>query len=572
MSSPSHNNNKVKILLVGSVGDNLTVLRKKLRALNASKAGPFDACFCVGPVRYGQEKDDKGNNNGNDKETTEAETDGFPIPVYFQEMIPSNNNNSNSNSVSTTTNCEEDDDDDQGIVSLVGGNGTATASSNLYYLKGKNKHSNINSDALQIFKIQLGSKRNGSIRPLLVASCSRRFRAPAQQQNQQHQSRSQSQSQSMLYPHCDLLLSPDWPQGMEDVLNVDTEPLSYDVAEAALACRPRYHLCPSSDLFHVSQPYQYNGHTSNTNTNTNSNHCGRFLALAPVRKGKTPKTHKWVHALGLVPILSNPEPSGGPYSSLLPCPFARSGGASSINTNNNNRNNNGNPKTTAMPDFAMKADTYDAAYSRFGDPNNKKRGRDNNSNVVSLEPPDDPSISTLFLYGLHKDVTGELQSTRSPKVLHAFAKYGVTKVRHPPNVPTSTYCFLEFPSQTKASECLSNCHGRITIDSVNLTLKWATKSGGTATSNNNDGKRQRRDQLQQQNFVTQIEAKDSTTLFFHPPKNTKLLMGTSSDSNGTRTESTPLEEEATTTATRESDDTKKNQRRGRKTRRGPRNG
>lgn len=443
---------KVKILLVGSVGENVPVLRRKLEVLNASKkAGPFDACFCVGPIHLGA--------NGG------SGSDAFPIPVYLQDT----NGNADSSASAATT-------DEQGIVSL-GGEGT-----NLYHLRGLSSKIN----QLQRFEIKLGKST------LLVASCPRHIRASTTQNDnlQQHQQQ------------CDILLSPDWPQGMEDVLNVDTEPLSYDVAEVALACRPRYHVCPSSKLHHASPPYRL----------PKSDHVGRFLALAPVTtEKKTPKTHKFIHALGLVPLRSNPEPTTA--ASTLRCPFDAVG-----DDNNNNKNL---PTGRAVPKFAMNGDSQNAAYSRFGN----KRSRENsssNNNKVTLEPPEDPTICTLFLYGLHKDVTGELQSTRSPKVLAAFAKYGVTRVRHPPNVPTSTYCFLEFPSQTEAAQCLLDCHGRITIDSVNLTLKWATQS------KQNDNKRQRRDDRghsqhpHQQHFVTQAEAKDSTTLFFHPPKNTKL--------------------------------------------------
>ncbi len=433
---------KVKILLVGSVGENVPVLRKKLKALNASKAGPFDACFCVGPIHLDALGGDE----------------AFPIPVYLQEV---------KGTTDSSSACE------QGIVSLGG------ETTNLFHLKGLPSNNN----KLQTFQIKLGQKN-----PLVLASCPRHIRASTTQQQQ-----------------CDILLSSDWPQGMEDIVNVDTEPLSYDVAEVAMACRPRYQVCPSSKLYHASPPYRL----------PQSDHVGRFLALAPVTtEKKTPKTHKFIHALGLVPLSSNPEPTTAP--STLPCPF---GGPIS---------KSGNPQSS-VPKFAMKGDTYDAAYSRFGNGANKKRGRENNNNEnndFSLEPPEDPTISTLFLYGLHKDVTGELQSTRSSKVLLAFAKHGVTRVRHPPNVPTSTYCFLEFPSQKEASKCLLDCHGRITIDSVNLTLKWATPP-----KQQNDGnKRHRSDHREhQQHFVTQAEAKDSTTLFFHPPKNTKLEQGNNKD-------------------------------------------
>lgn len=461
---------KVKILLVGSVGENVPVLRKKLKVLNASKAGPFDACFCVGPIHLGDDTDGSNIN------------EAFPIPVYLQDGVKGKVAES---SVGATTSCCE-----QGIVSLGGEN------TNLYHLRGSS--SNINQ--LRMFQIKLGKND-----PLLVASCPRHIRASTQQQNQ-----SQQQQQ------CDILLSPDWPQGMEDILNVDTEPLSYDVAEVVLACRPRYHVCPSSKLYHVSPPYHL----------PKSDHVGRFLALGPVTKEKkTPKTHKFIHALGLVPLTSNPGPTTAP--STLPCPFGAAAGTPSAAIQNSS-NTTG---STAVPKFAMKGEAYDAAYSRFGA--NNKRTRDNNnnsnSNNFSLEPPEDPTISTLFLYGLHKDVTGELQSTRSPKVLLAFGKHGVTRVRHPPNVPTSTYCFLEFPSQKEAAQCLQNCHGRITIDSVNLTLKWATPP----KQNDNSNKRQRRDDRHphQQHFVTQSEAKDSTTLFFHPPKDTKLERSDNGNNN-----------------------------------------
>lgn len=436
---------KVKILLVGSVGENVPVLRKKLKTLNASKAGPFDACFCVGPIHL----------------SAGSSEEAFPIPVYLQEA----KGNIGSNSA-----CK------QGITSL------GAANSNLFHLKGLSGNNN----TLQTFQIKLGQHN-----PLVVASCPRHIRASTTQQPQQ----------------CDILLSADWPQGMEEIVNVDTEPLSYDVAEVALACRPRYHVCPSSKLYHASPPYRL----------PKSDHVGRFLALAPVTtEKKTPKTHKFIHALGLAPLSSNPEPTTAP--STLPCPF---GGPIDNSSNSNSQ--------ASVPKFALKGDSYDAAYSRFGNNANKKRGRDNqNDNDFSLEPPEDPNISTLFLYGLHKDVTGELQSTRSPKVLTAFAKYGVTRVRHPPNVPTSTYCFLEFTSQKEASKCLLDCHGRITIDSVNLTLKWATPA-----KQNDGNKRQRNEAPHQQHFVTQAEAKDSTTLFFHPPKNTKLVVEKKEDTDMT---------------------------------------
>jgi hypothetical protein len=406
---------KVKILLVGSVGENFQVLQKKLKTLNSSKAGPFDVCFCVGSTKV------------------PAVTTSLPLPVYLQEYSSEDDSFAPKNSKS--------------IISL--GN-------NLWHLANTE---NTNTSSIPIFEIPIPNQEH----PLMVASCSRHIRTAQEISSAQQ---------------CDLLLSPDWPQGMEDVLQVETEPLSFDVAQVALNYRPRYHVSPSSQYYHTSPPYDI----------PNSSHVGRFLALGPVIKEKPSKTTKFIHAIGLVPIKANPPPTTA--ASTLPCPFLSPIG--SLN---------------AKPGFRLSDSS--TGYSRF---NNNKRSRngngDGNNNEVSLEPPDDPSVNTLFLYGLHNDVTGELQSTQSSKVLLAFGKYDVTKVRHP-NSRTSTYCFLEFPDQAKALKCLLDCQGLITIDNVDLTLKWATQ---------NSNKRQRQHHEPKQHYVTQSEAPDSTTLYFHPPR------------------------------------------------------
>jgi diadenosine tetraphosphate (Ap4A) HIT family hydrolase len=410
---------KVKILLVGSVGENFEVLSKKLESLNSSKAGPFDVCFCVGPIDV-----------PSDLATS------LPLPVYMQGHSPSDST-------------EQTPSSSQSIISL--GN-------NMFNLQASD-----DSKSVSVFEIKLSNHPD----PMIVASCSRHIRADSESQEIQQ---------------CDVLLSSDWPQGMEDVLNVETEPLSFDVAQVALQCRPRYHVAPSSQYYHASPPYNI----------PKSSHVCRFLSLAPVIKEKPSKTAKFVHAIGLVPLKANPPPTTA--ASTLPCPFLSSP----------------DHTTTKAPSYAI-SESNASGYSRFNNNNKRSRTRGGDDNNDSLAPPEDPSISTLFLYGLHKDVSGELQSTQSSKVLTTFSKFGVTKVRHPPNSRTSTYCFLEFSDQKQALKCLLDCQGKTTIDDVDLTLKWATQ--------NNHQKRQRHDP--QQHYVTQSEAPDSTTLYFHPPKKTE---------------------------------------------------
>jgi diadenosine tetraphosphate (Ap4A) HIT family hydrolase len=417
------------------VGDsNVQLLHKKLTSLNASKAGPFDVCFCVGSFDV--------DGSGGCKTVQE-----FPLPVYVQQLVGNN----------------DGVQDEQGIEKVG-------SIQNLYHLRGKADQS------LNMFQINV----EGCNHHLLVGSCPRHTRISDDTDVKQQRKQ------------CDLLFSLDWPQGMDDVLQVETEPLSYDVAQVALRCRPRYHVCPST-LYHVSPPYHL----------PNSNHVCRFLALASVSPHKPTKTTKFIHALGLEPLSSTPPSTTAP--SILPCPFLPSEGS------------NISSQSPSLPAFARRGNSSNnnnnsEGYSRFAKSNKRSRqSSDDQQEQHTLEPPDDPNISTLFLYGLHKDVTGELQSTRSPKILQAFTKYHCSAVRHPPNaITTSTYCFLEFPSQKEALECILDCHGQITIDGVDLALKWA------APRQHNVNKRPRMDISR--HYVTQEEAKDSTSLFFHPPK------------------------------------------------------
>lgn len=461
---------KIKILLVGSVQGHFSVLVKKLVSLQASKAGPFDVCFCVGPITV---PDDHSSEGGD-----------LPIPVYLQEYtggIKSKN---------------EKEEEDSSILSL--GN-------NLFYLQGSNN----NDDSWQRFEIPLQSQI------LVVGSCSRRVRV--------QQSTTTTTTTTRQQEQVDLLLSSDWPQGMEDVVNVDTEPLSFDVAEVALTLRPRYHVAPSTQQYHASPPYDL----------PNSDHVGRFLALAPVIPGKATKTTKFIHALGLIPLSAHPPPTTAP--STLPCPFLSQQLETSSSTVTSSGGN--------VPGFAIRQGNHQASgYSRFAATNQKRRRDDgdnnNNNDPISLEPPEDPTINTLFLYGLHKDVTGELQSTSSPKVLQAFSKFGVVRVRHPPNTKTTTYCFLEFPDQQKALECLLDCQGRIVIDAVELTLKWATQQSG------GNKKRSRYEQQPERHYVTHSEAADSTSLYFHPPQSSNQAKngnGNNDNSNNRSVCKTPEE-------------------------------
>ena len=58
---------KVKLLLVGPIGDQIDDFITKLTSLQKSKAGPFDACFSVG------------------RSTKSIKDYSMPLPVYLQD-------------------------------------------------------------------------------------------------------------------------------------------------------------------------------------------------------------------------------------------------------------------------------------------------------------------------------------------------------------------------------------------------------------------------------------------------------------------------------------------------------
>ena len=59
---------KIKILLMGTIGDNVEDFVQKLVSLQQSKAGPFDACFCVGRVNS----------------SIMTRSNDLPMPIYLQ--------------------------------------------------------------------------------------------------------------------------------------------------------------------------------------------------------------------------------------------------------------------------------------------------------------------------------------------------------------------------------------------------------------------------------------------------------------------------------------------------------
>ena len=421
---------RIKILLVGTIGDNVDEFVKKIKALQQSKAGPFDACFCVGRV----------------SPSILSQTD-LPLPIYLQDA-------------SGIT-------EEEGLVELA---------PNLHALGGA-----------QVVSIDVKST------PLVVASC------PPRVQWDSNSTQALKETLSHVsYVGCDLLLTSEWPQGIEHLLGLSsTNEGSYDVAEVALRARPRYHVAPGHGAFIQSPPFRHLAATSSTFA---PKHVGRFLALekvvSPSESKAAGKSAKFVHALGLTPLQYMTANELQTTQSVQACPYTdesyQPDGTSASNVN---------------------VGLSEAQARRLLSEGAQHGGGDSHARWISKKRPQesadagevDTSNTTLFLHGLHKDVRGMLQ-TGSGALLEAFAPFQIERVVRPP--AASSYAFLEFPSHQLAKDCLEKCGGKMVVAGIHLTLKWKTDGGKKDSNAARPAKRQR---------LTEAEAMDSSTIFYRLP-------------------------------------------------------
>jgi hypothetical protein len=365
---------KVKVLITGPVNGAISDLTLKLTSLQKSKAGPFDLCFCVGPFFSSSEKreseirsllqvpkdnvqdDAHGNGNNDDHDDNNINNSSnssnnsrmdiqLPLPVYFcdvgtlpkglvlptfhppvdvqtddaeisiedvtqaegKDTIPSSSCSNNSSSNST-----------KGIVSIV---------PNLYHLHGISVDQTQTADIVNISTTMSNHGNNY----ITVA-----FMPPKARMGSMQTATLESKTNHPSYVGCDLLLTSDWGQGMAasscinssqqvekelhllggGLTNKHQSPLvavvgSYDVAEVASQCRPRYHVAPSLCLQQKPLLSNTNGESSSTSSSSGgffvqslpyanppcamasgirkNYHTSRFLALCPVVDARNAK-------------------------------------------------------------------------------------------------------------------------------------------------------------------------------------------------------------------------------------------------------------------------------------------
>ncbi|EEC44471.1 predicted protein [Phaeodactylum tricornutum CCAP 1055/1] len=491
---------KLKVLLFGTVGDETDALIEKVAALHGSKAGPFDAAFCVGPVNVARLLQ-------NERTLT--------IPTYLQD--DSLREEPNPSSPKSDWNHNAPEDCNQNFVPLA---------ENLYLLRTPEHPA-----AANVWSLSVAPRKPA----LVVVACPARFRVDQTTVAQPLL----DQLRHVSYTGCDLLLTTEAPQGMESIIGSESVTpsfptpgsalaVSYDVAEVALLARARYHVVPSPNgLFQQSPAF---AHLSATTHTTNTLHVGRVLTLGPVQPVTdwkiAPKTHKFVHALGLQPLhqQSITEQQGQRPAHVLTNPFTDTAYQRDGPPSTNGGHNSGLSEASARRILAEEQHKRSGGdpsqrWSSTG-PHRPKRSRENDYQEQNV----DLTCRTLFLHGLHKDVSGQLQSATGGDqvLLQALASFGAEQIRRPPQATTSSFCFCEFGTHDQALQCLQTLGGSLTVHGVLLTVKWATTVNAATGPDGSNPKRQR---------LTEPEARESSTIHYKLPP--QMLNGPNSPSHET---------------------------------------
>ncbi len=568
---------KVKVLITGSVNNDFPSLLAKLSSLQKSKAGPFHVCFCVGPFFKSNASSLEGEDESeNLKKAQNLLQEGSPsIPIYFCDagQVPSGLNLPEQDDESKKDDAEIDIDDEEGEGEKekstddsddkeVLPKGVVEIAKNVFHLHGISHESSQTADILTIHV-------NDRKQYLTVA-----FMPPNARMGTAQTAKFEAKTAHPSFVGCDILLTSEWGQGIagSSCLNkADVETLqrnigvdcdlnvvgSFDVAEIASKSRPRYHFAPSlfstnkkvdwydSSLFLQSLPYT-NPPSALSSGVIKNYHTSRFLSLCPVVESKKAKAggkkKKFIHALGIQPLWSMDRVTATEVPKnvvVVPNPYTDEG------YSKDGVNNQSAPENKSSISGMSNLGLSEAQTRRImceGNNSDQYRWNVANRNANRKRPLNtstmevDKSNCTLFLHGLHKDVSRGANLNRGT-IFQVFQSDGCERVRYPGNDKDTgmngrfhSFCFLEFPTHEKALQCLSKSGGMIEIAGVTLDLKWSSGSdrsksrkippppppgfSGVMTSQDREHKRQR-------TGLSEAEAMDSSTLFIYIKANTE---------------------------------------------------
>lgn len=543
---------KVKILITGPVKGSIQDLSLKLQSLQKSKAGPFDMCFCAGPFFSSDESHkeitQKILNGGDDGAGVKIDID-LPLPVYFCDVgtlpagcelnLYNHENDAKKDDDEIDLSPEKDEDEEEGDDDANKSNtesglpkGIMTIASNLYLLHG------ISSDQTQtadILNIPISTTSSTSSSYITVA-----FVPPNARINSAQTIKFESKTSHPSFVGVDLLLTSDWGQGMassscisqqdrvklgleedgggsSNGLNI-REMGTYDVAELASQCRPRYHIAPAlvqskkdadaamnaaatatdadtgtdpspsttgraeTSFFFQSIPYA-NPPSALSSGMIQNYHMTRFLALCPVVDAATQKRNgkakKYIHALGIQPLW-NMDRETATYIPenvvVVPSPYTDdSYQKDSHHQHSHGMVNNRNVNVGLSEAQTRRIISEDMHHGQTPDHRWNIRNRKRPLHDDSSSGAVDPANCSLFLHGLHNDVTGGMTLNRE-SIRDAFQSRGCWRVRMPSSTSghaNPSYCFLDFHSHEEAKLCLESSGGEELVLGVPLTMKWS---------------------------------------------------------------------------------------------------
>jgi len=451
--------NKLKILVFGAVPDaeSSQVFASKLTTLQNGKAGPFDVVFCTGK-----------------SDSKSLAAIDLPVPVYLHDSLTKIE-------VSETKNDENDESDDASTPLKV-------------------------TDKLFVLRSCDYDGGTWSIKPhprkpeMVVTSCPQNCRVDSESTKEHLVSKVTHAA----YTGCDLLFTHEWPQGIHHCLSgpgVDESLHSFDAANLAMLARSRYHFAPGTQ-FLQSTAFAHMAAVTNT---VQTHHAGRFITLTNVRKDPPPtKTTKFVHAIGIVPLQHSTvlELQQQRPAIVKPCPFTDIL-YEKVGKGSNKVGSVGLSEESARRILQEDSGNSSSVHDRFFTGKKRQRGE-----ITEV----DPNNTTLFLYGLHNDVSGRLQRPETgDEILHKFfAEKGLLNVRRPATSQAATFLFLEFGTHDQAASVLGG-GSTVNILGMDLTIRWGTNPAAPASA-----KRHR---------ITEEEAKDSSSLYFKLPASVTLDSG-----------------------------------------------
>jgi|MDSY01.1.fsa_nt_gb hypothetical protein len=450
-----------RLLIAGDVLGNFGVLWRRAKALNESKAGPFDLILVAGQFFA--------DDSAASAEEVRTNLASAPLPTYFTDARGVPGGLVLGEGLSGKV--------DGGDAGGSGGDDAALDASGLpppvHYL-GPGGMTMIGT--LTVAYLSPGAKEAEGL-AALEELCGK-----------------------SIFLGADVLLTPEWPAGLSTALPQNSgqsealEALGVHIdgvgqpsaAKAAVQCRPRYHFSGTEGAFFQRTPYR----NFEAPPTRKQSFITRFVGLGAIVAGggKVDKARKWLHAVAVDPI---------PYmtqSALLEEPVGTTDSPFSLRSSQNEQAQQlvatggfappGAAVSQSMgiaASFQAMASSSDAQRSDnglffFGAGNNgrsgaaagqKRRRRDHDNDDV------DESNCTLFVGGLGSGgVDSGVLQTSLAQAIPGLANI-LKQVRVPPGKP---YAFLEFADHQAAKEALYALDGMPIIigsaGSVSLSVGW----------------------------------------------------------------------------------------------------